>query len=101
LKEEEDIHLVSANGAPEALLSKKREASPNKTKRIAVQLTESPALAKVTCDREMLKIGEVAHSQHDYSNSAQFHGNKIAADTTSAATSMNRCVPLKEPISSR
>jgi hypothetical protein len=55
----------------------------------------------VTYERATLKIGEVAHSQHDYSNSAQFHGHKIAAVTTSAETTMNRCVPLKEPISSR
>jgi hypothetical protein len=93
--------LVPANEPLEGLLSKKREASPKGAKRTAGQLIESPALAKVTCESEMLKIGEVAHLQHDYSNSAQFHGNRIAAVTTYAATSMNRCVPLKEPISSR
>jgi hypothetical protein len=93
--------LISANEAPVALFSKKREASPNGGKRIAGQLIESPALAKVTCESEMLKIGEVAHSQPKYSNSAQCHGNETAAVTTSSATSMNRCVPLKEPISWR
>jgi hypothetical protein len=88
--------LVSANEARKALLSKKRKACPNEAKRI-----ESPALAKMTCEREMLKIEEVAHSQHEYSNSAQFYGNEVAALTTSTEPSMNRCVPLKEPISSR
>jgi hypothetical protein len=56
--------LVSANEAPKALIFTKIEASPNGAKRIAGQLIESPALVKVTCGREMLKIGAVAHSQH-------------------------------------
>lgn len=101
--------LISANEALEALLSRKRQAepmisqktSPKGAKGVAGQPSESTAMAKLTGEHEMLEIGAVAHSQPDYSDRAQLHGNEMATLTTTATASKNRCEPLKEPISSR
>jgi hypothetical protein len=106
---ESQLDLISANEALEALLSRKRQAepmisqkaSPKGAKGVAGQPSESTAMATLTGEREMLEIGAVAHSQHDYSDRAQLHGNEMATLTISATSSKNRCEPLKEPISSR